>query len=52
MPKTLSMRARALQSRDAIELLSDKWRITILHVEQDEVKVLVPSMPRVAVRKN
>lgn len=32
MPKTLSMRARALQSRDAIELLSDKWRITILHV--------------------
>jgi DNA-binding HxlR family transcriptional regulator len=32
MPMTLSMRARALQSRDAIELLSDKWRITILHV--------------------
>jgi DNA-binding HxlR family transcriptional regulator len=26
------MRARALQSRDAIELLADKWRIAILHV--------------------
>ena len=27
-----SMRARVLQSRDAIELLSDKWRISILHL--------------------
>jgi DNA-binding HxlR family transcriptional regulator len=26
------MRQRALQSRDAIELLSSKWRIPILHV--------------------
>jgi DNA-binding HxlR family transcriptional regulator len=26
------MHLRALQSRDAIELLSDKWRIPILHV--------------------
>ena len=26
------MRLRALQSRDAIELLADKWRIPILHV--------------------
>ncbi|HKV39863.1 MAG TPA: helix-turn-helix domain-containing protein [Blastocatellia bacterium] len=25
-------RARALQSRDAIELVADKWRIAILHV--------------------
>ena len=25
-------RARALQSRDAIELLSNKWRVTILHL--------------------
>ena len=32
MAKMLSTRQRALQSRDAIELLSDKWRITILHV--------------------
>ncbi|HLK04912.1 MAG TPA: helix-turn-helix domain-containing protein [Candidatus Acidoferrum sp.] len=28
----MNLRKRALQSRDAIELLSDKWRITILHV--------------------
>lgn len=27
-----SMRGRALQSRDAVELLSDKWRITLLHL--------------------
>jgi DNA-binding HxlR family transcriptional regulator len=32
MAKTSSLRARALQSREAIELVSDKWRITILHV--------------------
>jgi DNA-binding HxlR family transcriptional regulator len=32
MAKVLNMRLRALQSRDAIELLSDKWRIPILHV--------------------
>ena len=32
MPKPLSLRGRALQSRDAIELLSNKWRITVLHV--------------------
>ncbi len=34
MEKKLSLRARALESRDAIELLSDKWRIVILHVLQ------------------
>lgn len=28
----VDVRARALQSRDAIELLADKWRIPILHV--------------------
>jgi DNA-binding HxlR family transcriptional regulator len=27
-----SIRTRALQSRDAIELLSSKWRVTILHL--------------------
>lgn len=32
MAKIISIRERALQSRDAIELLSDKWRIPILHV--------------------
>ena len=31
MPKTSRMRERVLQSRDVIELLSDKWRIPILH---------------------
>jgi DNA-binding HxlR family transcriptional regulator len=33
MPRPLSLSGqRALQSRDAIELLSNKWRVTILHV--------------------
>ena len=32
LSKTPNLRNRALQSRDVIELLSDKWRITILHV--------------------
>ena len=32
MSKSLSIRGRVLQSRDAIELLSDKWRISLLHV--------------------
>jgi len=27
-----TLRKRALQSRDAIELLSSKWRITVLHL--------------------
>lgn len=35
MATLLSFRDRALQSRDAIELLSDKWRIPILHVLRD-----------------
>jgi DNA-binding HxlR family transcriptional regulator len=32
MATVIPIRARALQSRDAIELLAEKWRITILHV--------------------
>ena len=32
MEKPKSVRQRALQSKDAIELLSDKWRIVVLHV--------------------
>jgi len=28
----LTSRGRVLQSREAVELLSDKWRISILHV--------------------
>jgi DNA-binding HxlR family transcriptional regulator len=29
--KVISLRDRALQSRDVIDLLSSKWRITIIH---------------------
>jgi|SRR5579863_5703859 len=32
MKKVQSIRVRALESRHAIELLSDKWRITLLHL--------------------
>ncbi len=32
MAKVMSIRKRALQSRDAIELLSEKWRIPVLHL--------------------
>lgn len=32
MGRVLALRDRALQSRDAIELLSSKWRITIIHI--------------------
>lgn len=32
MPKLISLRGRALEARDAVELLSDKWRIPVLHV--------------------
>jgi DNA-binding HxlR family transcriptional regulator len=35
MAKTVSIRDRALESRDAIELLSNKWRIAILHLLRD-----------------
>ena len=27
-----NLKSRSLQSRDAVELLSDKWRITLLHL--------------------
>ena len=29
---TVNLRGRALESRDAIELLSSKWRIAVLHL--------------------
>ena len=32
MAKPPSLYDRALQSRDAVELLSDKWRIVVLHL--------------------
>ncbi len=32
MPDVIRLRERALQSKYAIELLANKWRITILHI--------------------
>jgi len=32
MGEDLSLRERGLQSQDAVELLADKWRITLLHL--------------------
>jgi DNA-binding HxlR family transcriptional regulator len=32
MSEDSPLRGRALQSQDAVELLSDKWRITLLHL--------------------
>lgn len=57
MAKTLDMHLRALQSRDAIELLSDKWRILILHVlapaslRSNQVQKAIPAIsPKVLTR--
>lgn len=36
MAKVISFRDRALQSQDAIDLLSNKWRITVLHLLRGE----------------
>ena len=36
MAKVITIRERALQSRDAIELLSNKWRITVIHILREE----------------
>lgn len=36
MARVLNFRERALQSKDAIELLSQKWRITVLHLLRHE----------------
>jgi DNA-binding HxlR family transcriptional regulator len=35
MVTVIDFRARALQSRDAVDLLSSKWRIPILHLLRD-----------------
>ncbi len=32
MAKIVNIRDRALQSQDAIDLLSNKWRITVIHI--------------------
>jgi DNA-binding HxlR family transcriptional regulator len=50
MARLLSIRARALQSREAIELLSNKWRVTILHllyggpVRSNDLKRVIPGL--------
>lgn len=36
MARVVNIRDRALQSRDAIELLSNKWRIAVIHILRDE----------------
>ena len=36
MAQLLSIRERALQSTDALELLSQKWRIPVLHLLRNE----------------
>lgn len=36
MARVLTFRDRALQSRDAVELIAQKWRITILHLLRSE----------------
>jgi DNA-binding HxlR family transcriptional regulator len=35
MARVINIRDRVLQSRDAIDLLSNKWRITIIHILRD-----------------
>ena len=35
VPPNPGLKSRALQSRDAIELLADKWRIAIIHLLRD-----------------
>ena len=46
-----TLRRRALQSRDAIELLRDKWRIIVLHLLRSKrlrTSELQRAMPRVS----
>jgi DNA-binding HxlR family transcriptional regulator len=53
MPRILSFRERALESRDAIELLAEKWRITILHLLRNgalRTSVLQSAMPDVSAK--
>jgi DNA-binding HxlR family transcriptional regulator len=35
MARVINIRDRALESRDAIELLANKWRITVIHILRD-----------------
>ena len=46
-----SLRNRGLQSRDAVELLSDKWRITLLHLltpGPQRAKALQQAIPKIS----
>lgn len=50
MSDVLHLRERALQSRDAIELLANKWRIAILHILREgplrtrEIQTAIPEV--------
>ncbi len=50
MSEVKSLRERALQSKDAIELLANKWRITILHILRNgalrtrEIQTAIPEV--------
>ena len=51
MSEDLNMRKRSLQSQDAVELLSDKWRITVLHlltVGPQRAKALQQAITRIS----
>ena len=50
MPDVMRLRGRALQSKHAIELLANKWRITILHILREgplrtrEIQTAIPEV--------
>ena len=50
MSDAMGVRERALQSNDAIELLANKWRITILHILREgplrtrEIQTAIPEV--------
>jgi DNA-binding HxlR family transcriptional regulator len=50
MSDAMRLRERALQSTDAIELLANKWRITILHILREgplrtrEIQTAIPEV--------
>lgn len=50
MSDVMGVRERALQSNDAIELLANKWRITILHILREgplrtrEIQTAIPEV--------
>lgn len=51
MSEDFSLRDRALQSQDAVELVSDKWRITLLHLltpGPQRAKVLQQAIPKIS----